>query len=163
MSAITLDVRQRALAAAAPKQLGRVAELVGLHLRVTGLQAAIGDLLEADSTLATLAPGGVWFGMVTDQEVEGPFCIFNMASETEQWAMGSSGIQNGLWLVKGAGEDAEAVEDIDLRCRELLHGASLGVGSLFTRRVEGVEYSEDSDGQSIFYKGSNYKVAHDVQ
>ena len=46
MSAITLDVRQRALAAAAPKQLGRVAELVGLHLRVTGLQAAIGDLLE---------------------------------------------------------------------------------------------------------------------
>ncbi len=127
------------------------------------VRTAIGDLLEADSTLATLAPGGVWFGMVTDQEVEGPFCIFSMASETEQWAMGSSGIQNGLWLVKGAGEDAESVEDIDLRCRVLLHGASLGVGSLFTRRVEGVEYAEDSDGQIIFYKGSNYKVVHDVE
>ncbi|MFL6157588.1 MAG: FliI/YscN family ATPase [Marmoricola sp.] len=48
MSALTLDVRQRALDAAAPLQLGRVAELVGLHLLVTGLSAAVGDLVEID-------------------------------------------------------------------------------------------------------------------
>ena len=48
MSAITADVRQRALTAAGALRLGRVAELVGLHLRVTGLQAAVGDLLEVD-------------------------------------------------------------------------------------------------------------------
>ena len=54
MSAITLDIRQRALAAAAPQQLGRVAELVGLHLRVTGLQAAIGDLLEVGGSQPVL-------------------------------------------------------------------------------------------------------------
>ncbi|MFN8196558.1 MAG: EscN/YscN/HrcN family type III secretion system ATPase, partial [Nocardioidaceae bacterium] len=49
MSVITADVRQRATLAAAPLVLGRVAELVGLHLRVTGLPAAVGDLLEVDA------------------------------------------------------------------------------------------------------------------
>ncbi|HET6151981.1 MAG TPA: FliI/YscN family ATPase [Marmoricola sp.] len=49
MSALTLDVRRRATAAAAPLRLGRVAELVGLHLLVTGLVAAVGDLVEIET------------------------------------------------------------------------------------------------------------------
>ncbi|WP_182525735.1 FliI/YscN family ATPase [Nocardioides dongkuii] len=39
-------VREQALAAAGPLRLGRVSELVGLHLRVSGIRAAVGDLLE---------------------------------------------------------------------------------------------------------------------
>ncbi len=46
MSLLTADLRHRALEAAAPLVLGRVAELVGLHLVVTGLPAAVGDLVE---------------------------------------------------------------------------------------------------------------------
>ncbi|TIC78649.1 FliI/YscN family ATPase [Nocardioides sp. GY 10127] len=34
------------MAAARPKELGRVVELLGLHLRVSGIRAAVGDLLE---------------------------------------------------------------------------------------------------------------------
>ncbi len=48
MTSLTLDLRQAALGAAAPLRLGRVTELVGLHLRVSGLAAAVGDLLEID-------------------------------------------------------------------------------------------------------------------
>ncbi|MBZ5735182.1 FliI/YscN family ATPase [Nocardioides sp. TRM66260-LWL] len=47
VGAATLDAaRDRARRAAAPLRLGRVEELVGLHLRVVGLRAAVGDLLE---------------------------------------------------------------------------------------------------------------------
>lgn len=53
MSSLTLDLRQRALGAAAPLRIGRVNEILGLHLRITGLRAAVGDLLEVDG------PGGV--------------------------------------------------------------------------------------------------------
>lgn len=63
MSALTLDVRQHATAAAAPLRLGQVAELVGLHLLVTGLDAAVGDLVEVsrrgtDPVLAEVAASG---------------------------------------------------------------------------------------------------------
>ena len=42
MTSLTLQTRQLALGAAAPLRLGRVAELVGLHLLVTGLPAGAG-------------------------------------------------------------------------------------------------------------------------
>ncbi|MDO9498344.1 MAG: FliI/YscN family ATPase [Nocardioides sp.] len=38
--------REAALTSVRPLRLGRVSEMVGLHLRVTGLRAAVGDLLE---------------------------------------------------------------------------------------------------------------------
>ena len=47
-------VRERALRACAPLPLGKVSELVGLHLRVTGLRAAVGDLLEVCAEPALL-------------------------------------------------------------------------------------------------------------
>lgn len=46
MSLLTPAVRERALAAAQPRRLGTVTELAGLHLLVTGLSVAIGDLVE---------------------------------------------------------------------------------------------------------------------
>ena len=48
-------VREPALAAARPLHLGRVSELVGLHLRVTGLSAAVGDLVEVGGPEPVLA------------------------------------------------------------------------------------------------------------
>lgn len=48
MTALTEELRDRAHLAVAPKRLGRVSELLGLHLRVTGLSAAVGDLLAVE-------------------------------------------------------------------------------------------------------------------
>jgi flagellum-specific ATP synthase len=46
MSVLTTAVAERARAAARPLTLGTVTELVGLHLVVTGLPVAVGDLVE---------------------------------------------------------------------------------------------------------------------
>ena len=53
MSALTTDHRADALAAVRPLHLGRVAGLLGLRVTVTGLSAAVGELLEI------LGPDGV--------------------------------------------------------------------------------------------------------
>ncbi|MCX6397854.1 MAG: FliI/YscN family ATPase [Propionibacteriales bacterium] len=63
MSSLTLDLRQRAASSATPLRLGRVSELVGLHLLVVGLDAAVGDLVEvsrrdAEPVLAEVAASG---------------------------------------------------------------------------------------------------------
>jgi flagellum-specific ATP synthase len=64
-SVLTGSLRARALQAVRPVQLGRVAELLALHLRVTGLSAAVGDLVEVAGPVPVLAevaasgPGGV--------------------------------------------------------------------------------------------------------
>ncbi len=54
MSALSPLRADRARAAVRPLRLGRVAELVGLHLVVTGLQAAVGDLLRVHGDRAVL-------------------------------------------------------------------------------------------------------------
>lgn len=50
MSALTAERRDAATSAASPLRLGRVVELVGLHLLVTGLDAAVGDLVEVEGS-----------------------------------------------------------------------------------------------------------------
>lgn len=55
MSALTHDLRVRALQAVAPLQLGQVAELLGLQVRVTGLPAAVGDLVAVEGRTTVLA------------------------------------------------------------------------------------------------------------
>ncbi|MGN6782676.1 MAG: FliI/YscN family ATPase [Marmoricola sp.] len=49
MTAWAPAVLDAARAAATPLRLGRIAEVVGLQLRVTGLQAPVGDLVEVDT------------------------------------------------------------------------------------------------------------------
>jgi flagellum-specific ATP synthase len=59
-SLFTPTLVSAALEAARPHRLGRVAELVGLHVRVTGLDAAVGDLVEIlgpRNVLAEVAAG----------------------------------------------------------------------------------------------------------
>ena len=59
MSVLTADAGQQARVAVAPLTLGKVAELVGLHVLVTGLPAAVGDLVEiGGSALAEVAASG---------------------------------------------------------------------------------------------------------
>ena len=55
MSLLTPTLRERAVEAAGTRRLGRVAEVLGLQLRVTGLEAAVGDLLEVEATRPVLA------------------------------------------------------------------------------------------------------------
>ncbi|WP_181313151.1 FliI/YscN family ATPase [Nocardioides campestrisoli] len=63
MSVLTSARAEAALAALAPARLGRVSEILGLHLLVGGLAAAVGDLVEVESTtgvpvLAEVAASG---------------------------------------------------------------------------------------------------------
>lgn len=55
MTRIDDGVRQRALESVRPLELGRVAELVGLHLLVKGVTAAVGDLVEISGPTPVLA------------------------------------------------------------------------------------------------------------
>jgi flagellum-specific ATP synthase len=55
MTALTPELRERALDAVRPLQLGRVAELLSLHMLVTGLPAAVGDLVEVAGPKPVLA------------------------------------------------------------------------------------------------------------
>lgn len=55
MSVLTPDLRARSLAAVAPLRLGVVAELLGLSVRVTGLPAAVGDLVSVEGETTVLA------------------------------------------------------------------------------------------------------------
>jgi flagellum-specific ATP synthase len=65
MTVITPELRARALDAVAPLRLGRVAELLGLQVRITGLPAAVGDLVSVEGRASVLAevaasgPGGL--------------------------------------------------------------------------------------------------------
>ncbi len=55
MSTLSHALRARALSAVAPLQLGQVAELLGLQVRVTGLPAAVGDLVSVEGRVTVLA------------------------------------------------------------------------------------------------------------
>lgn len=55
MTALTADVRARALEAVSPLRLGQVAELLGLQVRITGLAAAVGDLVAVEGETRVLA------------------------------------------------------------------------------------------------------------
>jgi hypothetical protein len=121
----------------------------------------IGTILSGDATLAGIATGGVHLIMVTDDEVSDPFCIFHLDTGSEEWAMGGSGIEHDTWIVKGASADAIAAEDIDLRARELLDGATLGAGNLFCRRLGPIQYGDVAEGDGMFYAGSRYRVSTD--
>ncbi|QBR92373.1 FliI/YscN family ATPase [Nocardioides euryhalodurans] len=55
MTTFTPELRQRAHEAVRPVRLGRVAELMALHLRVVGVSAAVGDLVEVRGPVPVLA------------------------------------------------------------------------------------------------------------
>jgi flagellum-specific ATP synthase len=55
MTTLTPVLRERALDSVRPLQLGRIAELLSLHMLVTGLPAAVGDLVEVAGPTPVLA------------------------------------------------------------------------------------------------------------
>lgn len=55
MTTISAELREAARAAVAPARLGRLVELLGLRLRVSGLPAAVGDLVEVLAEKPVLA------------------------------------------------------------------------------------------------------------
>ncbi len=55
MTTLLDDLRDRARHAVSPARLGRVSELLGLHVRITGLPAAVGDLVAVDGASTVLA------------------------------------------------------------------------------------------------------------
>ncbi len=66
---VTADLLERALRAARPRRLGIVAELVGLHVLVTGLDAAVGEVVEV------LGEGEPVFAEVAASGPNGLICL----------------------------------------------------------------------------------------
>lgn len=54
MSALTPDLSTRAMNAVAPARMGQVAELLGLQVTVTGVPAAVGDLVAVEGSSSTV-------------------------------------------------------------------------------------------------------------
>lgn len=122
------------------------------------IRGTINDLLDVPA-ITDVATGGVWFGHVTDLDAEQPFCIFHMEGGAEEWAMGDGGLETEVWVVKGAGEDAGKVEDVDTIAQGLMHDA---VGQ-FCRRLGPIEYREVNGGTTTYYRGSRYQIRKDRQ
>lgn len=107
--------------------------------------------------MTDVATGGVHFSLVTDQELEPPFCIFHLETGVDQWAMGTSALENDVWVVKGAGPRGDVTEEIDEIAQSLMADA-IGV---FCRRIGPIEYSEPARGTVTYYRGSRYRIRKD--
>lgn len=120
-------------------------------------RADLNTLLDVPA-VTDLATGGVHFQLVQDQTLSPPFCLFHFETGDETWAMGNSGLENEVWIVKGAGPDAGVCDAIDLAARSLLHNA-IGV---LCRRLGAIDYSAVEHGEVTYYKGSRYRIRKDM-
>lgn len=124
------------------------------------LRQVIGELLEGNTALNDVATGGVHYRRVQDRSLREPFCIFHFEGSVEQWAGGGAGVDENVLVVKGAGTDPAAVEDIDTAAQAVLDDAD-GV-FLFCRRLGAIpDYDDLINGDAYFYKGSRYRVTAD--
>jgi len=131
------------------------------------VRKAIGEALVEDEALAALLskPGEIHHDKAP-ADAAYPYAIFRLQSpERPSWTMqGPPAFEEMLWLVKGVcrGLDAEGAEDINTRCAEILNDADLeitGPSLRFCLRESGMPpYSEDDSGETIYHRGSLYRV-----
>jgi hypothetical protein len=125
------------------------------------VRAAIYKRLDSDATLAALLSGP---HEIHEEKApagtEPPYVIFQHQVGTEQWVFGE-GNERAIWLVRGVcrGATSTRAEEIDARCRELLHRTKLAVpgGNLTILRESGVSYGDD-DAEHWYHRGGLYRV-----
>ena len=128
------------------------------------VRAALYTYLAADDPLTGLLsdPSAI-FNAKAPQGTEPPYVIFNLMAGTEIWTFGE-GFQEAVWLVKGVcrGDSATKAEEIDARCKALLHKVQIGIpgGHLTALRESAVSYGSDADGVSWWHRGGQYRLFH---
>lgn len=131
------------------------------------VRAALYQRLSGDATLSAIATGGVHHRKATNPDgapADPPYVIFNaMDPAREVWTFGE-GSQRAIWLVKGVcrGRSATKAEEIDARCRALLHKVQIEVpgGHLSVLRESAIDYGDEGDGDPWHHVGSLYRLFH---
>lgn len=125
--------------------------------------AAIYTRLSGDAELeALLAESGAVYHEQAPAGSKVPYVVFQLLSGVEQWAFGPSN-ERVIWLVKGIcrGMDSTPAEEIDARCKALLHRQRLPVSeshSITVLRESRVSYSEPGDGEPVRHRGAKYLI-----
>lgn len=126
------------------------------------VRSAIYKRLDTDATLTALLSGP---HKIHEEKApagtEPPYIVFQRQAGTEQWVFGA-GNERAIWLVRGVcrGLKSTPAEEIDARCRELLHRTKLPIpgGNLTILRESPVSYGDDDSGEHWFHRGGLYRV-----
>jgi hypothetical protein len=135
---------------------------------VITVRRALYEFLAADTTLASLSPGGIWYMEARrpdiDEPVPTPLTIFQKTSgQVRHYTLNKDDhpTDDELWLVKGVGTSSEA-EAIDERVKEILQDAPLNITGrtllLLVRDSAMPPYMEDTDGEHYRHIGSVYRL-----
>lgn len=124
---------------------------------------AIYARLSGDSDLqALLAEPDAIYHEQAPQGSKAPYVVFQLLSGVEQWTFGE-GNERAIWLVKGIcrGEDPTPAEEIDERCKALLHRQKIPVPEgrpITVLRESRVAYPEPGDGELVRHRGAKYLI-----
>lgn len=121
-----------------------------------GLVAA----LTGDSTLAGLAPGGIWQD-IAQEAAALPYVIWSISLASDEPQFGSTAWEEGLYLVKGVAASKAASDAVAARIHALLQDATLtiaGYDSMDVHRVDRVNYTEADGAKRYYHAGGLYQV-----
>ena len=135
-----------------------------------GVDTAVVALLQADATLASLAPGGVWRDVAPEGAVDqGVFVIVQLqAHEDVDEQAQRVGYEIPRYLAKAVSQDSDgaAAAAAYARVHALLQGQALtitGYHHMDTRRESRVSYTEPDGAVLWKHDGGLYRVeAHPV-
>lgn len=122
------------------------------------VRAALAKKLKEDPVLKELATGGVHYKKAGSND-KPPYVIFHKAAGNPLWSFGDH-MDKEVWVIKGVGEQ-EVAEDIDLRCKDILNGATLAIeGKVHQdlRHISDVNYDEADEGEVYNHVGAEYKL-----
>ena len=124
------------------------------------VRQAIFAVLEADSTLAGLASGGIHWRKAPQSSTP-PMCIYAKSSGVRRWAFDGPPMHNEVWLIKGVGfiDDAEAIDE---RVQKIFDGAVLSVDNhivlLKPMPEEDVSVEDQEYGETFDHVGTYYRI-----
>lgn len=128
------------------------------------IDAAVLAVLTGDATLATLAPGGVWFDVVGGANVTRYVLVTQLAHEDQAMLRGDAW-ERVLYAVKFVGLDSEGgdAKAAAARIHTLLHDTRYPVTGFFlmqSSRLERIRYTERDDVTegSWQHRGGQYAV-----
>lgn len=127
------------------------------------IRESIKSKLATDSTLAGLAPNGI-FSDIAPKGTDTPYVVFSKQSGIAIHAFRDDPMTNALYLVKGVGSTKADAEAIDARCRQILHRADLGgayFNTLYLLIESDLEMTETPDGERYDHVGTVYRLITD--
>jgi hypothetical protein len=126
------------------------------------IDVALVDLLEADATLASLLPDGVWVDLPPQEAKR--FVVISLFAHSDVSVLGGLGYESSLYMVKAVAPSAilTNMRAAEQRLYELLNEGTLDVpGFMAMFREERIKHTERDDlDKSIrwFHRGGYYRV-----